>query len=51
MVQLTYFWDDEYGFSTMAVDAILGNGCGIQGQNHVALFQGSEATAGIFCSS
>ena len=26
--------------------AILGNGCGIQGQNYNALLQGSETTAG-----
>ena len=32
------FWGDgEYGFSTMGVCDILGNGCGIQGQNYVAL--------------
>ena len=51
VVLLTYFWDGEYGFSTMVDDAILGSWCGIQGQNHVALFQGSEATAGFFYSS
>ena len=28
-------------FSTLGVDAILGNGCGIQGQNYVKLLQGS----------
>ena len=38
------FWDGEYGFSTLGVVAILGNGCGIQGQNYVALLQGSETT-------
>ena len=38
------FWDGEYGFSTVGVVAILGNGCGIQGQNYVALLQGSETT-------
>ena len=30
-----------------AVKAILGNGYGIQGQNYVALLQGSEMTAGF----
>ena len=30
-----------------AVNAILGNGYGIQGQNYVALLQGSEMTAGF----
>ena len=29
------------------VTAILGNGYGIQGQNHVALLQGSEMPAGL----
>ena len=30
-----------------AVNTILGNGYGIQGQNYVALLQGSEMTAGF----
>ena len=47
MVLLTFFWDGEYGFSTVAVGAILGNGYGIQGQNYVALLQGSGITAGF----
>ena len=47
MVLLTFFWDGEYGFSIVAVGAILGNGCGIQGQNYVALLQGSGTTAGF----
>ena len=29
------------------IGAILGNGYGIQGQNYVALLQGSEMTAGF----
>ena len=29
------FWDSEYGFSTMGVGTILGNGRGIHGQNYV----------------
>ena len=47
MVLLTFFWDGEYGFSIVAVGAILGKGCGIQGQNYVALLQGSGTTAGF----
>ena len=49
------FCDGEYGFSTVGVGTILGNGCGIQGQNYAALLQGSEMTAsfhyrsGILC--
>ena len=31
------FWDGEYGFSTVRVGAILGNGRGTQGQNYVLL--------------
>ena len=46
-VLLTFFQDNEYGFSTMNVGAILGNGCGIQGQNFVALLQGNEMTSGF----
>ena len=41
--------DGEYGFSTVEVGAILGNGRRIQGQNHVALLQGSEITAEFHC--
>ena len=48
---LTFFWGGEYGFSTVGVGVILGNGCGIQGQNYVALLQGSKATAGFYYSS
>ena len=43
VVLLTFFWDGEYGFST--VGAILGNGDKVQGQNYIALLQGSEMTA------
>ena len=48
---LIYFWDGEYGFSTVGVGAILGNGCGIQEQNYVALIQRSETTAEFHCRS
>ena len=41
------FSNREYGFSTVGVGAILGNGYGIQGQNYVALLQGSERAAGF----
>ena len=37
----------EYGFSNVGVGVILGNGWAIQGQNYVALLQGSEMTAGF----
>ena len=37
----------EYGFSSVRTGAILGNGCGIQGQDYVPLVQGSEITAGF----
>ena len=33
------------------VDAILGNGYGIQGQNCAALFQGGEMSAGFHYSN
>ena len=38
VVLLTFFWDSEGDFSTVGV-VILGNRCGIQGQNYVALLQ------------
>ena len=47
VVLLTFFGVDEHGFSTVGIDAILGNWCGIQGQIYVALLQGSEMTAGF----
>ena len=47
VLPLTYFWDGEYRFSTAGIGAILGNGCGIQGQDYVALLQGIETTAGF----
>ena len=47
MVLLTSYWDGEYGFYTMDVGAIPVNGCGIEGQNYVALLQGTETTAGF----
>ena len=42
MVLLTFWRDVEYSFSTVEVGAILGNGCGIQGKNYIALLQESE---------
>ena len=46
VVLLTFFGgDEEYGFSTAGVGAILGNGRGIQEQNYFALLLGSEMTA------
>ena len=41
------FLDGEYGLLLWGVDAILGNGYGIRGQNYVALLQGSEMSAGF----
>ena len=40
------FWDGEYGFSALGVDAVPGNGCGIQGQSYVEFFQGSGPSVG-----
>ena len=34
------FWGYEYGLSALEVDAILWNGCGIQGQNYVRITPG-----------
>ena len=42
-----FFGGGVLGFSTVGVGAILGNGCGIQGQNYVTLLQGSEMTTGF----
>ena len=39
------FWDDEYGFRAFGVDAVPGNGCGIQGESYVELLEGSEMIA------
>ena len=41
------FWDDEYGFSTMGVGAILGNGCGIQRQITLHWFRGVRRQQGL----
>ena len=35
----------DVGFSKMGTGAFLGNGCGVEEQNHVALLQGSETAA------
>ena len=37
LVLLTFLGCGEYGFSTVEVGAILGTGCGIQGQDYNAL--------------
>ena len=42
VVLLTFSCDGEYGFSTVEVGVILGNGCRIQGKNYIALLQESE---------
>ena len=42
VVLLTFLGDSGYGFSTMGVGAIPGNGREIQGKTYVALLQGSE---------
>ena len=47
VVLLMFSWGDEYGFSNVEVGAVLGNGCGIQGQNYVTLLEGGEMTAGF----
>ena len=43
--QTSGFWGGEYGFSALGVDAVPGNGCGIQGQSYVELLRGSETIA------
>ena len=48
VVLLTFFWDGRYGFSTVRVGVILGNGRGIHGQNCVEILQGGAMAAG-FC--
>ena len=40
VVLLTYFWDGEYGFSTVRVGAIRENECRIQGQNYMHYSRG-----------
>ena len=47
VVMLTFFYR-EYGFTSMGVDAILGNEYGILGQNSVVLLKGSEMSAGHY---
>ena len=47
VVLLMFSWGDEYGFSNVEVGAVLGNGCGIQGQNYVTLLEGGEMTVGF----
>ena len=42
VVLVTCFWDSECGFSTLGAGVMLGNGCGNQGQNYVALLQGGK---------
>ena len=42
-----FFWDGEYGFSTVGVGVIPGNGCRIQEQMYIASLQGSKVTAGF----
>ena len=43
MVLLTFFGRDEYGYNTIGVGAILGNGCGIKGQNYVCITLGDAS--------
>ena len=33
----------------LGLSVILGNGCGIKGQNYVSLPQGSKKTEGFYC--
>ena len=46
VILLKFFRDDEYGFSTVGIGAILWNGCGIQRKNYVALVLESER---VYC--
>ena len=47
VVLLMFFWMESMVLLLWGVDAILGNGYGIRGQNYVALLQGSEMSAGF----
>ena len=49
VVLLTLFWNGECGFSTVGVDVVLGNVCGVQGQNYIPSLQGSKATVWFHC--
>ena len=42
VVLLKFFGGGEYGFSTAGISAYLGNRCGIQLQNYVALATSGE---------
>ena len=44
---MKFFLDGGYDFSSMGVGAILWNGCGMQGQYYVGLFQGTEMEEGF----
>ena len=46
VILLTFYADGEQDFSTLGVGAIPWNGCGIQGQNFVALLLESER---VYC--
>ena len=44
---MVFFMCDELVLVLSGVGPILKNGCGIRGQNYVALFQESEMSAGL----
>ena len=44
-----FFWNGGCGFSAVGVGVILGNGCGVQGQNCVPSLLGSKAAVGFHC--
>ena len=46
VAMLMVFTCEELGLVLWGVGPILSNGCGHWGQNYVALFQGSEMSAG-----
>ena len=47
VVLLTFFWMESMVLPLWVVDAILGDGYEIYGQNYVALLQGSEMSVGF----
>ena len=51
VVLLTISEDVDYGVSTVGVGVILGNECGIKGQNYVTLLQGSETRVRFYYRS
>ena len=47
MMVLLLFLHGQHVFSSVEVAAMLGNSCGIQGQNYVAWLQGNKMPVGF----